>query len=399
MEGNYEVILDFGVPWCNGENYCWYEREYIDNIDDSRGKHLGIDIKLAKDGSNFCRDEGSSLTHGIYVYPAFSGRAWSFGAGSLDDDSNPLCGTGSCSTGMRSWGDGIIIEHNLDELIGTNVGSAGRFYTIYMHLTKASVFNGQEVSENTLLGQVYNLDNKCVRDLDHLHFSVRFPDPLNSKCGGGRPSLIYSNENTCGKCFNPNILFPGLQKPKFRDTFYGQWWYKALFGTKNKSGLVTDGVIQGYSDGRFGARDPATRAEVLKIAMGAKGIQAPENPPRPDGFYSDVEESHWIYSRLVLAWNNGWVEHEANFRPDVEMKRWEAAKLMVDLEEIDSTAYDFSEALASPFNDVDESSPWFEYVYISKSIGAFKGDQANNFNPESSINRAEISTVLWRVFR
>ena len=48
--------------------------------------------------------------------------------------------------------------------------------------------------------------------------------------------------------------------------------------------LASEGIISGYDDGRFGPDNTITRAEILKVLLGTKGITpvAPETRCFPD---------------------------------------------------------------------------------------------------------------------
>lgn len=49
---------------------------------------------------------------------------------------------------------------------------------------------------------------------------------------------------------------------------------------------------------------------------------------------------------------------------------------------------------ASPFPDVDENADYAEAVEYLKDVGIMKGDDQGNFNPNKTVTRAEMATII-----
>lgn len=49
---------------------------------------------------------------------------------------------------------------------------------------------------------------------------------------------------------------------------------------------------------------------------------------------------------------------------------------------------------ASPFPDVDENADYAEAVEYLKDVGIMRGDDKGNFNPNQTVTRAEMATII-----
>lgn len=49
---------------------------------------------------------------------------------------------------------------------------------------------------------------------------------------------------------------------------------------------------------------------------------------------------------------------------------------------------------ASPFPDVDENAEYAEAVEYLKDVGIMRGDDQGNFNPNKTVTRAEMATII-----
>lgn len=72
----------------------------------------------------------------------------------------------------RSYGEYVVIEHNLDELDDDFYDLSGKIYTLYAHMQTDSrvVFEGDEVEQGQVLGTMGNTGNSFGR---HLHFEIK----------------------------------------------------------------------------------------------------------------------------------------------------------------------------------------------------------------------------------
>lgn len=52
---------------------------------------------------------------------------------------------------------------------------------------------------------------------------------------------------------------------------------------------------------------------------------------------------------------------------------------------------------ASPFPDVDENAEYAEAVEYLKDVGIMQGDDKGNFNPNQTVTRAEMATIICRM--
>lgn len=159
--------------------------------------------------------------------------------------------------------------------------------------------------------------------------------------------------------------------PTFSDVKETDWFYTYV------SDLYKNRVIDGYSADRFGPQDTLTRGQALKLILLATSYQE----QKPTG-------SHWASGYLTFATNQGFLPSKA-VNLDENISRQEIASIAAKALKLSDVS------IPSPF--LDSSDPSVLALY---QLGILKGTTENNalvFKPESSITRAEISAIIWRI--
>ena len=199
-------------------------------------------------------------------------------------------------------------------------------------------------------------------------------------------SLIAQNDATVKK--------PGIAKSPFSDVDPSNPNYKAIID------LYTKRIISGYSDGTFKPDAKISRAEFVKIALGATNCfdcSKPTDSQRKGytGFkpFPDVDMPDWFFFcvsigkalKMVTGYGDGY------FRPAKNISRAEAAAVLIRQAEI--------EIRKSPddyFLDVPNDAWYKDYVYTAVQIGLIKESTGFVF-PDEEITRGEFAFMAVTV--
>jgi len=160
----------------------------------------------------------------------------------------------------------------------------------------------------------------------------------------------------------------------FSDVQEGSWFYPFV------GALNSQGVIQGYDNGRFGPND-ITRAGdsmIMVLKAAGSGIQA-----APNG-------THYASGYAGYAVDQGWLTRD-QVPEDLDKS---VSRLFIA--QLAAKALGLIPAAApSPFADTDDG-----YVTALYQRGIVAGTQAGDrllFQPDSSITRAELSAIVWQI--
>lgn len=171
----------------------------------------------------------------------------------------------------------------------------------------------------------------------------------------------------------------------FSDVRSNQANYEAIKYLKERK------ILSGYADGTFQPTKVISRAELLKILIGAFAI-----PYRSDDslFFRDVDPQSWfapyVFTAAALQIVDGYPDK--NFRPNQKMNRAEFLKVLLRAAEINVDAV----VSAKPYNDV-ENDQWFAvYAQYAKKTDIFPVT-GNYFEGEKSLTRGEAAEAIYRL--
>ena len=160
----------------------------------------------------------------------------------------------------------------------------------------------------------------------------------------------------------------------FSDVAENQWYYPYVCA------LNAQDVIAGYDDGRFGPTDATQGGAAILMIMKAVG----------SGNQFPAAGEHYAAGYVNYAVNKGWLtQAEVPANLDAEISRGFIARLAAKA--LGLTPID----LASPFADVDDG-----YITALYRLGIIAGSEEGGqrlFHPDSSITRAELSTIVWQL--
>ena len=165
----------------------------------------------------------------------------------------------------------------------------------------------------------------------------------------------------------------GYHSP-FSDVGENEWFYPYVCA------LNVEDVIAGYDDGRFGPHDTTTAGDAILMVMKATG----------SGNQFPAEGQHYAAGYVTYALNRGWLtQAEAPTSLYGEISRGFIARLAAKALGLTPITH------ASPFDDVDDG-----YITALYRLGIIVGSEENGqrlFHPDSSITRAELSTIIWQI--
>jgi hypothetical protein len=144
------------------------------------------------------------------------------------------------------------------------------------------------------------------------------------------------------------------------------WYYKYIVE------LSDSDVVDGYTDGTYKPSGTVTYGEALKLIMLAAG-------------YSEqaATGSHWASGYLKKALSDGLLSSSVSL--DATITRLEIAEIAAKALDLDS-----------PFTDT--SNKYVLELYENKIVeGSFNSSGVRYFYPSTTITRAEISAIVWRM--
>ena len=169
---------------------------------------------------------------------------------------------------------------------------------------------------------------------------------------------------------------------QFTDVQPGDWYYD------NVMDAVAAGIVSGRGDGTFGPNDRITRRDfaIMVSKLLLDGEDAPEATTTP---FSDVAANDYGLNAIAYCAENGIISgFDGEFRPGDNITRQEAASVMKNALELTGTTSEL-------FADDAAIATWAKAnVYACKAAGVFNGDDNNNFNPTSTLTRAEAASIM-----
>ncbi|MDD4351530.1 MAG: S-layer homology domain-containing protein [Candidatus Gracilibacteria bacterium] len=183
------------------------------------------------------------------------------------------------------------------------------------------------------------------------------------------------------------VVVPIPQVSAFDDVADGYWAQEYIEFLSSKK------IISGYGDDNFGPEDKLTRAQAVKILLGAtaRKLQDVDTASFPD-----VEEDSSLLAYIETAFNLGVVSgyEDGSFKPERPVTRAEFTKILL------TAAYKTIDDITAPaegaFSDVKEDDWFYKYVYSAKELGYLGGYEDGTFKPDQNITRAEASKIVYQ---
>lgn len=180
------------------------------------------------------------------------------------------------------------------------------------------------------------------------------------------------------------IKVPAIQIPTSRLVFsdIGNNWAKDYIQK-----LASRKIVNNTE--KFRPDDSLSRAEFLKMVGNGAGWTLQSGKT---GGFRDVQTGDWYAPYAAYAAEKGIIASVTNFRPNEQITRAEAAKIM-------SNAFGLAtpKVSKSSFSDVSLSNEFISFIEATKLAGVFEGQLKGTkrfFRPNDSITRAEFAKVL-----
>jgi len=248
--------------------------------------------------------------------------------------------------------------------------------------TKAAITAGSTIVNLTLpVGTKLNPQklNITASKMASVTINGQAYKPTNSYDLSSDLEIVVTSEG--GEVVNSFTLKTQVAKG-FSDVKSGDWFYNYV------SQAVASGVVLGYDDGTFKPYNNISRQEFAVMTMRMLGGAADPNATIP---YTDGDQvADWAKDAVAYCAANKILNgyEDGTFKPNVTITREEAAKILAAALKLEVTG-------TTTFADNARIQTWaVPYVAACQKAGIFGGDEANRFNPQQKITRAETAKVM-----
>ncbi|MBQ3182156.1 MAG: S-layer homology domain-containing protein [Clostridia bacterium] len=189
----------------------------------------------------------------------------------------------------------------------------------------------------------------------------------------------------------PTSIFAveGTELP-FTDVKQSHWWYDAI------AYCYENGLLNGMSETKFGPTVTLTRAMFVQALATFEGVDADDLRDEVSPF-TDVKESHWFYTAVEWARQNGIVGGmtETAFSPNGALTRAQMARLFHQYAIYKKLPVDKA-ADVSTFDDASMIPSWaLEGMRYCVGTELFVGSD-NKLTPSATATRAQLATVIMK---
>lgn len=158
--------------------------------------------------------------------------------------------------------------------------------------------------------------------------------------------------------------------------------------------LASTQIFNGITKNQFYPNAQLTRAQFITVLSRAQGIstttKAPFSDVKPDDYFAEAVA--WAHEHKLVDSTDG------KFRPHEPIRREEAAVIL----------YNFTKLIEKPLSkhqpkllfkdDAAISAHTKEAIYSLQQAGILTGDKQQLFEPQSTLSRATIASILYRLF-
>ena len=277
--------------------------------------------------------------------------------------------------------DGTATPYSIKKINVADAQSGAAITSLKVNNTNASI-NGANITAvlpyGTNLGQVtLDITASDMATVTCGSYDVTDPDETYDLTSPLRFTVISENRATTNV-----YTLTATTAAQFSDVNTGDWFYQ------NVMDAVAAGIVSGRGDGTFGPNDRITRRDfaIMVSKLLLDGEDAPEATTTP---FSDVAADDYALNAIAYCAENGIISgFDGEFRPSDNITRQEAASVMKNALELTGTTSEL-------FADDAAIATWAKAnVYACKAAGVFNGDDHNNFNPTSTLTRAEAASIM-----
>jgi len=191
----------------------------------------------------------------------------------------------------------------------------------------------------------------------------------------------YSGIQAQANGINSTQLIKAKSSVSFEDVMESMYSYEAITWLANK------GIIKGYGNGVFGAKDDVTREQVAALIYRYMQLDDARESDNP---YNDLDSSAFTKEVLAVS-KKGYMKGygDGKFRPEGILTRAEMAQVMMNVFELEQKeSYDF--------HDMDASHWANDAVRALYGNGLTFGEGNYSYNPDGTVTREQYATFLYR---
>lgn len=265
-------------------------------------------------------------------------------------------------------------------------GHVDHYFETYAEVYEEAGFDLDDLNDKTKNKVYKELLKKDTNDLDDL--KDEFNDLVPWKSGssdddGGSSSTGFSpapvTPSTGTNYITPTSFFLDI------DTV--PWAEEAIIALADK------GIINGKGNNNFAPNDYVTRAEYLKMLMGAlELVDGSTHIP-----FGDIADDHWAREFIAAAVNGGIANGmtDTEFAPNGMVTREQSATFAARAMEKKGVVL---EADTNTFADDAAVSDWAKTAVNSlKKAGILSGSGDNMVNPKNNLTRAEAAKIIYGI--
>ena len=274
--------------------------------------------------------------------------------------------TGGGSSGGSSGGGGYVPPTYRPDVIQPSQGGS-------VSVSPSSPQRGDTVTVKPRPDEGYEVDSIAVTDRDGKGVEVT-----------ARPDGTYTFRQPSGRV-KIEVAFKPMETPwsnPFADVGEGAWYYEAVRFVQEQ------GLMNGYSDGRFAPEDTLSRSQLAQILFNKEGRPVVNYLLQ----YGDVSTDTWYTEAVRWAASQGIVSGygDGTFGPDDPITREQLAVML--------WRYSGSPAAGSKeldFNDTDEIGGYaLEALRWAVENGILNGDGSGGLGPQGQATRAQVAQML-----
>ncbi len=176
----------------------------------------------------------------------------------------------------------------------------------------------------------------------------------------------------------------------FTDVKESHWWYEAI------AYCYENDLLNGMSETEFGPTVTLTRAMFVQALATFEGVSADDLRDEVSPF-TDVKESHWFYTAVEWARQNGIVGGmtDTTFSPNGALTRAQMARLFHQYAIYKGLNTD-TKADISSFDDASQIPAWaLDGMKYCVGSELFVGSD-NKLTPSATATRAQLATVIMK---
>ena len=287
------------------------------------------------------------------------------------NDSDPVCITVTIAPGYYATvtggsGDGWYPEGALVEIEAEDIDDYN--FDKWEVVSGEIVFDDETAAETSFVMPDTDVEVKAVqhKDLTEEFITlVLIADMLEED----KPVKMPEKPDTFGEAVDTYSIY--MADRGFTDVTRSDWFYGDVTALANK------GVVGGYPDGSFMPYGEVTWGEALKMVMKAVG-------------YGDIAPTgdHWASGYLETALADLLISGEVEL--DAVVAREDVANLTAQALKLAPAGIEY------PFDDYAPEAA--VALYAAGIIKGSADDGQLLFRAESTITRAEMSAIVWRVY-